>query len=647
MATTKKAAGKLERPAEAVAEIDDALVDAYLSDRIVTALLERGEVSKISEITAEIDHPSVTFPLVRQGLLASKRFVSVGRAWDLAARTMDTSRPAARIVQDILRAAGRPLSTASLINEFSLVQGRPADVFLGQAQRWLSGPETLRLPSGEIALTEWLPLLDGENEEELFADNGVKSDIIRPLKAAASALDWSDPASATVALLDRLRGKPLRHRTVGVLAFVATGDSYDPVRHLNACWNDPRLVWLDNPKGGRWIGRAMADRIELRLGERSLALGEEEEETLVPEPEPVVEAEAEAEEVAEEAPAEPMPAPLDISEADMDALVALVAERDAPIEASELLGTRFEVMPGDPSYRLDLDALSTRLRSEERLQYVGAGRFRQPGSLPPFINSIPEHLDYPDLQFISMDGEIMDEEIEDEGYAGTLRQDVLLPLAQDAGDDEGEYTGGELLDPDAVTLVVKAHHKEIGTFPLCQFPDDFLPADAPIVEIVVREADGTPHDIFVNRNPDVRLAFGFFGLYERIPFDSGGVFRLTRTARPWEFRFEAVDEPHADIHVDEVRTAELASLREHVEESGDMATFDIVCEMLEAYPKGVSFVRIMTEVNMVRRVTRRKLASILSNYFCFAQKAGTHLWRFDPKKREMGTDRTKRKYIKR
>jgi hypothetical protein len=632
---------------EAVAEIDDALVDSYLADLVYGALLERGEVSKISEITAEIDNPVITFPLVRRCLMGSKRFVDVGRAWDLSARIMDTARPASRIVQDILRAAGRPLSTASLINEFSLVQGRPAEVFLPQARRWFSGPDIVALASGEIALREWLPLLDGENDDEIFSDNGVKPEIRRHLRKAAEGIDWSDLVGGTLAVLERLKGSPLRHRTVGVLAHFALGAAYDPVAHLGACWNDPRLVWLDNPKGGRWIGRAMADRIERRLGERAAALGEEEEEPIPVEVEPSPADETVAEEPVAEPVVEALPAPLEISDADIEAIAAIVAERDSPVEVNELLGVRFEVMPGDPSYRSDLETLHARLQSDDRLQYVGGGRFRQPGALPPVVESIPEHLAFPDLQFISMDGEIMDEEIEDEGFAGSLRQDVLHPLVQDAGDDEGEYSGPDPADPDAIVLVVKAHHKEIGTFPLCQFPDDFLPSDAPIVEIVIREADGTPHDIFVNRNPEVRLAFGFFGLYERIAAESGGMFRLTRTVRPWEFRFEPLDEAHADVVVDETRMSELASLRDHVEESGDMATFDIVCEVLDAYPKGVSFVRIMTEVNLVRRVTRRKLASILSNYFCFAQKAGTLLWRFDAKKREMGTDRTKRKYIKR
>jgi hypothetical protein len=276
---------------------------------------------------------------------------------------------------------------------------------------------------------------------------------------------------------------------------------------------------------------------------------------------------------------------------------------------------------------------------------VGAGRFREPNSLPLFVYSIPDFLTFPDLQFISLDGEIMDEEIEDEGFAGTLRAEVVNPLVQDAGDDDGRYTGDQEADASSIRLVLKAHHKEIGTFPLCQVPDGFFPADADVVEITIRDPNGEMHNVIVNN--DVRLAFNLFGLYEFLPADSGAVFFLHKTSRPYEFRFEPGEANDPQVYVEPARLSELLGLREQAEESGDLATFDLACEILAHHPKGLDFVQAMTEVNIVRRVTRRKLASILSNYYCFVQKPGQSLWRFDAKKRDLGTDRAKRKYIKR
>ena len=237
-----------------------------------------------------------------------------------------------------------------------------------------------------------------------------------------------------------------------------------------------------------------------------------------------------------------------MTEEDLVALEQIVSDRGGAVDATELLALRYEVVAGDPSYRSDVETLHTRLQADARFLYVGAGRFREANSLPLFVYDLPEYLSFPDLQFVSLDGEIMDEEIEDEGFVGSLKADTQNPLVQDAGDDEGHYTGTQDATGDApIRLVVKSHHKEIGTFPLCQIPDGFFPTDAPVVEVNLRDPNGESHDIVVNN--EKRLAFNFFGLYEFLPADSGAVFLLHKGVRPYEFRFEPAEENNAEVYV--------------------------------------------------------------------------------------------------
>ena len=648
------------------ADRDNLLASAYLSDLVYDALLERGEASKIAEIAQEINNPLITAAAVRSALDAksedtrrSRRFVLMDRIWNLTARYMDVTRSLERNLMDVIRAAGKPLSTAQLASELSVIYNRPSELYFGLLQKVLGNTQLyFKGPGSSYGLAEWLPLVDGENLEEVALDNKLKPEMVTRLLPLTNKVGWSKTTygDASYKLLSALKGAPVPHRLLGTLAWAAMGESYDPRAHLAACLAESRLVWLSADGKGRWITRETADRLERLLADRAASAVEEVEEAPLPvalpvvevtvepvtatEPEPVVDeiAPVVAEPVVEEA------KPLSVSEEDFGLLAAIVGERGVPVEVSELLALQYEVMPGDPSFRNDMAVLEAQLKRDARFTYVGAGRFREADTLPPFVYDLPEFLAFPDLQFVSMDGEIMDEEIEDEGFAGSLRQDIFLPLAQDAGDDEGTYTGAALVD-EPLILVVKAHHKEIGTFPLCQVPDGFFPDDAPVVEVTLREEDGTAHDVIINN--ESRLAFNFFSLYEKIESDSGGCFRLQTTARPYEFRVEALEETDPQVYLSPERYAELLSTREQAEESGDVATFDIVCELLEEYTKGLDFVQLITEVNIVRRVTRRKLASILSNYFCFVQKAGTGQWRFDAKKRDMGTDRTKRKYLKR
>jgi len=657
---TKKSptADKVEvvvRPLTGV-ERDNLVADAYLSDRVYDALLERGEASKVSEIAQEINNPNIGFALVRGALDASPRFALMDRLWNLSARYMDVTRSLERNLIDVIRAAGRPLSTAQIATELSVIYDRPSETYFGLLSKMLLNEKTyLKAPGNTYGLTEWLPLTDGENLDDVLTDNKVKAEALTPLKAISAKANWSATtyADASVTILSALKGRAVPHRLLGVLGWLALGEGYNARLHFMACMADSRLVWLSAQKGnGRWITRETADKLEVLLADRTAALGEEVEEVAPPVPEPTPEpvAVVSPEPVAIEVAPEPEPVvdevkPLEVSEGDLVSLAAVVSERGVPVECSELLALQYEVVPGDPSYKTDVTVLEARLKAEPRFLYVGAGRFREADTLPPFVYELPEFLSFPDLQFVSMDGEIMDEEIEDEGFAGNLRQEVLHPLAQDAGDDEAEYTGVVSDDPSSVRLVVKAHHKEFGTFPTCQIPRGFFPDDAPVVEVTLREEDGTAHEVIVSH--EIHLAFNFFSLYEKIAADSGGVFHLHRTARPYEFRVELSDEVDPQVGLTAERYAELLTLREQAEESGDMATFDIVCELLEEHPKGLDFVQLMAETNVVRRVTRRKLASILSNYFCFVQKAGQSPWRFDTKKRDMGTDRAKRKYIKR
>jgi len=685
VATTKEA----ER-----ADTDVLLAEEYLSDLIYQALLEIGEPVKASEITLEIANDRVTFPLVRRVLTDSPRFLSIDRMWNLVARYLDKGRPTERNLQEVLRASGRPLSTSQLATELSAIYDRPGDVYLGLVGKIATtNRDYFKTNRGEIAPRSWLPLTDADEEADVLFDNDLTAAQVKAFAPAAKGVAWTTPtfADATRKIVEAAGGRPVPHRVLGVLAWRALGGGkYDGLKHFVAAYADPNLVWLSS---GRWITRSRADELENLLADRAALIGAEDgldeaasaaapavvdvpAEVIVPEPEavpvakpakkpaaatngraPAAKAKSVVEPLVEPVPVVAVPAPpppppaapvrkpLEVTGSDLSALEQLVSGRETAIDVAELLALQYEVVPGDTSYKDDVASLFDVLKGSERFQYVGAGRFREPNSLPLYVYSVPESLSFPDLQFVSLEGEIMDEEIEDEGFAGNLRGEMRSPLAQDVLDDDGAYLGDIPVDTQSLRLVLKTHHKEIGTFPLCQVPDGFFPSDAPVVEVTLRDGAGAAHEVIVNN--ELRIVFNLFGLYEQVAADSGGVFVLEKMVRPFEFRFVPQEETDAQIAIAPERMDDLYALREQADEGGDLATFDIACEVLAQHAKGLDFVQLLTEVNAVRRVTRRKLASILSNYYCFAQKPGQPLWRFDAKKRDLGTDRAKRKYLKR
>ena len=78
----------------------------------------------------------------------------------------------------------------------------------------------------------------------------------------------------------------------------------------------------------------------------------------------------------------------------------------------------------------------------------------------------------------------------------------------------------------------------------------------------------------------------------------------------------------------------------------ELSTLDILVEVMAHWPKGADYLTILAEVNVVRRSSRRLVASLLSSYQCFYQRSGSPVWHFDQKKVDLGFDKTKRKFVK-
>jgi hypothetical protein len=129
--------------------------------------------------------------------------------------------------------------------------------------------------------------------------------------------------------------------------------------------------------------------------------------------------------------------------------------------------------------------------------------------------------------------------------------------------------------------------------------------------------------------------------FSSIPIDSGATFTLERTA-PDSYLINYNDESEPSMFISRNRVNDLFLLQERAE-TENLATTDIVREIMEHYRKGIEFLTLHTEVNIVRRATRRMVASILSEYHYFFQRGGS--WVYDVKKQPLGFDKSKRKYL--
>jgi hypothetical protein len=99
------------------------------------------------------------------------------------------------------------------------------------------------------------------------------------------------------------------------------------------------------------------------------------------------------------------------------------------------------------------------------------------------------------------------------------------------------------------------------------------------------------------------------------------------------------------VHIPEGRLLELLEIKDDPQ-IPEISTFDLITRIMAGQRNSAEFVTLLTEVNLIRRVPRRLVASILSSYHCFHQRAKTTVFVFDEKKVTQGFEKNKRKYVR-
>ena len=195
--------------------------------------------------------------------------------------------------------------------------------------------------------------------------------------------------------------------------------------------------------------------------------------------------------------------------------------------------------------------------------------------------------------------------------------------------------------PETVRLVLKSIHRELGTFPLCQIPTGWLGEKPKLQELIFIDPSGRELQVWMNT--EARLTYNLIDWWYEQPIENGAVFTLTKTSKPNVLEFEWLDQPDPVVYISSQRMEEL---RQVGSEAEGRSTLDLLIQVMSHWPKGADYLTLLAEVNVVRRSSRRLIASLLSSYQCFYQRSGSPVWHFDPKKVDQGFDKTKRKFIK-
>lgn len=590
---------------------------SYVDRLILEQLTEMESAVKLGELADRLSKEGIGLATVRS-LLASNpdRFAYHERKWIPASRLQGEGRPFAEAMALILHAFGGPMPLYSLITEVARVRHLPTDAVQPTVRRIVENDRLFVLTAdGKVSLTRWGFDAQDQPLARALALNSVTREELEAAQAKLSGHDFRAPGAIADAVK---KAAPIRLKVLGAVAYAALNKPdpksvllYDARDFYAAAFAVPGYVFAPDgviypeAEARKWVNSA------IRLAER-LA--------------PTVE----VEDVA----------PIEIKPEDVDRLVAkILGNENATTTATRLLEENYEITPGTKTFPDDMANIMTALKSQDRVQWVGGDRFRRKGDVPDYILEVPEPFHFTKSDATSEDGDPIDVELTDEGLSSTLRKLLQHPLATDVLDED--ILPAPKTMPEGLRLVLKSIHRELGTFPMSQIPTGWLGEKPGVQELILLDPSGRELQAWVNQ--DARLIYGFIDWWFEQPIESGAVFTLTKTSRPNVLEFEWLDQPDPVVYISAQRMEELRTLGTNAE---GKSTLDLLIEVMAHWPKGADFLTVLAEVNVVRRSSRRLIASLLSSYQCFYQRSGSPVWHFDAKKVELGFDKTKRKFVR-
>lgn len=601
------------KTAEAPAGVAEGLALIVLQDRLADILMDSG-AKKSGELVAAVDHPAVNLHVAKFAMKTSPRFYQTQmRKWDIAARWEAPDYPFETILKNLIEGVGRPVGIARVAQDIGDIVNRSPEVMADLVRRFAEDSEEFAVfGEDNVGLSEWVLQTEFyDAPADVIYYNFMEPEQVEPYRKAAEKLDWDTHAPSAAVQLVLQSKTPVPCKTVQYFAWEAQG----------------RDVMMED------IYAALLEDEEIRISSSQLAFRKDEEKKLL---DGLKKIEI-SEEYLEEEEAEDEPPT--ITDDDLDEIRRVILSKDGFGQLSDVILQIFELEEDEKAYQPTEALLVERLRHDPELLWLGGGRFAQGGSVPDEVREVPAALVIPEYDFSTPDGERFDLEMEVSGLESNLAKEVHEPLVQDVGDEDMHERPAKR--PTEAACVLKYHHKQEGTYPLAQIPEGLFAAE-PNVQLITLRHEGSRYEAWVNL--ETRLIYGLTDFYNALGLPiSGGMFRLVATDDWNVFDVEYSGEADDVASVAPGRLLELLQLKEEADQER-LPTFELACRLLEKASGGLSYPHLFIEINLIRRVRRMLVASLLSGYSCFTrQRSGQ--WTFDEKKKGQPFQKSKRKYV--
>lgn len=617
----------------------DPIVQLFLEDFVVTALLRQGRALKTAELTSAAEGLSLSRAAIHDALDDSDRLVQHDREWNLALRANRAQlsreerdrQPLESAVAELLITIAKPVPLPVIVRELTFMRG----AFINNLKEIVAGILRSSRWAVETARETYLHesfLLDAHapTEELIVRSNGLEGDPdfedLRTLDLPKRTSNAIEDALALIRAADR----PLSHKQLGYLFWKQSPETYDaaaaakavgdrtnfysfvggyvaPLEQLTALRNYVQ-AWAQDHSGS---AAANVDVVAL-LRQRN---------------------------VAGAAPARDLPAEV------LEELKTLARRSSGqPVSLAVVMTDLLEMEQNDAAFVPTLHALNDKLRSDPEFLPVGIGKFLLRETVPAHVGQVPEALRPVQVSVRSPEtNEPRDFEMSDEGLEGDAGDFIHSPLWDDLGEEAEVKLGRKGADhANNLRIVILNHHRRAGTLKLRRMDEEFFSVQGAFTRIAIMAETGESLEAWASR--DSGLIYGLTEYLEPRTPPSGGVLVFAHDGQNYRLK---IDEPDKLTHISDQRAQELEEMRDAAK---FLSLFELLQNIMREHGDGMELPTLWAEVNMVRRTSKRLMCSVLSGYHCFYFKQrGPEqiLWQFDGDKLDQGFKRNKRKFVRR
>ncbi|HEX8463086.1 MAG TPA: hypothetical protein VF627_00580 [Abditibacterium sp.] len=604
----------------------------FLEDFVLTSLLSAGRPLRGGELAQRAEGFVLARQGLREALKSSQRVKLEGRDWDVSwranrrglSREERSRQPIEAMIRELLLAVGKPLPIPVIAREVSLMRNQYDPNMKASVAQVLKSARFALEVAPDVWLHQNFVLSTGASSEELLIrENNLQNDPDFQGLVEYAEVTKTDAAGIARELME-FTGGPLSQKVIGFFVHRAAPKGFS-TQKVAAALNDRAtfqplidgFVMLQSQLGG------LRAQVEAFLSEAAgPQLSPAEMQNLL------------KQRVAPSQVVAPRPD-------ELEHLKQLAQKGDGtPLELASVVLDVLDMEADDPKLVPTLQGLNDALRRDAQWLPAGIGRFLLRESVPAEVSQTPEGLRPVDVGTLDpQTKEPFDFEMTDEGLEGDCAAFVHAPQWEDVGEEtEVRFERGE--SPSSTKIVVLNHHLRAGTLKLRRIDEEMFDLSSGLARLSVKTGNNDPI-LTAWASRDTGLIHGLGDWNEENLPPSGGQLKIERAGGEYVVSIET---PHAATYLTERRVEELEALREAARY---LSLYEILRRVLGAHSAGMELAAIWAEVNVVRRTSKRLMASVLSAYsgFSFKQRGQNQiLWSYDAA-RDEGVKRAKRKFV--